>query len=605
MKLSKLNVFRHLDFKAIRSTTKFLFNWTIHSKVFLSLITFCFLVNPLTITIIKFTSQDYLTNSLISILLPLLVLSLLLLFLSYKFFNEVKNNYIDSILLNNSITKKQLLITKFLIILALSYIILLFWTLYDLIFFLALKMNQYALSYFISLFINMLLVLFFLTIFTLINLRLKQLPAFITCLILSLVCLTPSLITRSVTKNNNINITYQNPNISFSKIVSEQDTYYLADIKNQNMYDINPYSYINNINIVNYLMPSEWFMSYYNNLFNGQININNNGLNQPYSLVDVRFQEVNQNEIDNINGLLPIIRAQDINPFSLNNFDYGKIINNYLRNLTKDETIIDLNNPLAIKNLLNIIKNNLIWDQTCMTNNQLETLKKLLGINMNYNQMFYLIKYSSLLENKVNYILDNIKASYSVELYDLINFLITSQSTQYNLFNISNVLDTGYDISYYYPNGYSISESKPINNSDLDFITNTLIRFSPDNIPYYLTKDNQYVTNDTFKQFITSLNNNGVNNQQQFITYINQISLQYQSTSNFLNQLKDNANNIIAYSLSNNSMNLDNYAYVLKLIPSPYIWFCNIIITLLTISNLPLLWLMFYFNKHNKYNNGS
>ncbi len=206
-----------------------------------------------------------------------------------------------------------------------------------------------------------------------------------------------------------------------------------------------------------------------------------------------------------------------------------------------------------------------------MTNNQLETLKKLLGINMNYNQMFYLIKYSSLLENKVNYILDNIKASYSVELYDLINFLITSQSTQYNLFNISNVLDTGYDISYYYPNGYSISESKPINNSDLDFITNTLIRFSPDNIPYYLTKDNQYVTNDTFKQFITSLNNNGVNNQQQFITYINQISLQYQSTSNFLNQLKDNANNIIAYSLSNNSMNLDNYAYVLKLIPSPYI----------------------------------
>lgn len=221
-------------------------------------------------------------------------------------------------------------------------------------------MNQYALSYFICLFINMLLVLFFLTIFTLINLRLKQLPAFITCLILSLVCLTPSLITRSVIKNNNINITYQNPNISFSKIVSEQDTYYLADIKNQNMYDINPYSYINNINIVNYLMPSEWFMSYYNNLFNGQININNNGLNQPYSLVDVRFQEVNQNEIDNINGLLPIIRAQDINPFSLNNFDYGKIINNYLRNLTKDETIIDLNNPLAIKNLLNIIKNNLI-----------------------------------------------------------------------------------------------------------------------------------------------------------------------------------------------------------------------------------------------------
>lgn len=95
-----------------------------------------------------------------------------------------------------------------------------------------------------------------------------------------------------------------------------------------------------------------------------------------------------------------------------------------------------------------------------------------------------------------------------------------------------------------------------------------------------------------------------INNSQDWTDYINQLGLEYITTNDFLNELRTNANNMIDFCLSNNYLNLNNYAYVLKLVPSSYIWFSNIMIVLITLINLPLLWLMFYFNKHNKYNMG-
>lgn len=598
MKINKILSMKNVDFSAMKDTAKFLFNGIIHSLLFIIFGAISLISNPLVVTLLKFIEKSFLSYSLITILLPLLCLSILLIFLSFKFFNEVKTNYVDSILINNSISRKQLLVTKFLLILFIVFVIIFFWFIYDLIFFLSLKMNDYAIVYSISMFINIFISFLFLTIFSIISIKFRHITSITLSSLLCFLFFIPSFITRDIVKNNNVSISYNNNQISFSKIIDETGTYYIANIIDSNLYDINPINYINNPNVINYLIPSEWTLSLYNNLFSKNINVNDSGTNSEYSLVNAKFKEINSIEKASINKSSPILRGQDINPFSLDNYSYVEMILDNIDAIFENSNTIDIKDNLEVQNLINNIKSNLSWNSSTMSDKQLKTIRMLTGIDTRFNQMFYMIKYSYELNDKIHLFLDSLKSKYSNEFYTLMEFLITSEVTQYNIFSSSNIMDTGLSINDLYPEVKIIDSSKPITKKDYEFILNDLIRYV-DNTPYYLNKFGKYETTNEFKNFMTSIN---INNYEEWKMYIQKMSLQYEDVNNFIINLFNKASNIIDFKLSNNYVSLDNYSYVLKLIPSEFMWFSNIVIVLYVISSIPLIYLLFYFNKKNRYN---
>lgn len=597
MRINKFLSTKNIDFIAMKDTAKFLFNQIIHSILFIIFGVISLISNPLTTTLLKFIGHPFLSYSLITILVPLLCISILLIFLSFKFFNEVKSNYVDSILINNSISRKQLLVTKFLLILFILFVIIFFWFVYDLIFFLSLKMNNYAIVYSISMLINIFISFLFLTIFSIISIKFRQITSITLSSLLCFLFFVPSLITRDIIKNNNISVSYSNNEISFSKIVDKTGNYYIANIIDSNLYHINPINYINNPNVINYLIPSEWTLSLYNNLFSKNINVNDSGTNSKYSLVNAKFQEINSIEKASINNSSPILRGEDINPFSLDNYSYVKMILNNIEVIFKNSNTIDIKDNLEVQNLISNIKSNLSWNDSTMSDKQLKTIRMLTGIDTRFNQMFYMIKYSYELNDKIHLFLDSLKSKYSDEFYNLMEFLITSEVTQYNIFSSSNIMGTGLSINDLYPDIRVIDSSKPIIKKDYEFISNDLIRYV-DNTPYYLNKFGKYETTNEFKNFMTSIN---INNYEEWKIYFQKISLQYEEVNNFIINLFSKASNIIDFKLSNNYVSLDNYSYVLKLIPSEFIWFSNIVIVLYVISSIPLIYLLFYFNKNNRY----
>lgn len=459
-------------------------------------------------------------------------------------------------------------------------------------------MNDYAIVYSISMFINIFISFLFLTIFSIISIKFRQITSITLSSLLCFLFFIPSFITRDIIKNNNVSVSYSNNKISFSKIVDKTGNYYIANIIDSNLYDINPINYINNPNVINYLMPSEWTLSFYNKLFSKNINVNDSGTNSEYSLVNAKFKEINSIEKSSINKSSPILRGEDINPFSLDNYSYVEMILDNIEAIFENSNTIDINDNLEVQNLINNIKSNLSWNSSTMSDKQLKTIRMLTGIDTRFNQMFYMIKYSYELNDKIHLFLDSLKSKYSNEFYTLMEFLITSEVTQYNIFSSSNIMDTGLSINDLYPEMRIIDPSKPIIKKDYEFILNDLIRYV-DNTPYYLNKFGKYETTNEFKNFMTSIN---INNYEEWKIYIQKISLQYEDVNNFINSLFNKASNIIDFKLSNNYVSLDNYSYVLKLIPSEFIWFSNIVIVLYVISSIPLIYLLFYFNKKNRYN---
>lgn len=408
-------------------------------------------------------------------------------------------------------------------------------------------------------------------------------------LAVAFVLTAPSLITRPLIPNNDMKITYDNPDISFSKAVfsNTNETFIVTDIKNSDYINSNSGTFLGNTNIANYFIPSEWVLSFYSSLF-ANSNLPFTGYqNNPYSLINYKFKQVNLNSTNVDSNNVFIFRPQDVSPFGLTNQEYQELLMNDISAIVNSKDVIDFSDTLAINNFMDTLKDEYVWNQSSLKPNELNTLRNLTGVNTTYNQLFYYIKYNYILQEKTPNLKQLFIDSYSESLYNLFEYIATTNETKYNLFGVSDVLSTSKSIAAFYGDDKVVKLAKPITDYDLDFIKYDLIRFT-NTTPYYMNNVGDYMSNPELLT-ISHKYDATIVDQITWEHFIDQFSNKYSDVENLLVDLKV-LSQLTDFSLSKNYTNIFQYSAFLEVRCTSFLVISEIVITLVCLSFPFLFW---------------
>lgn len=557
-----------------------LFNYSqlINSFLYWILFALVLISQPLIIIVIYFVNlSNILSYSLLIILVPLILAFIFMVFQINVLFQDNKTNSIEYKLICSKYPKLKIAFSRIITIYLSLLPIILIQDLFLLIF-IGINMTKLLLTLFISnTFISSFIYLFLMLVLVLISLKLTKITFTIFSIIIGIVTLGASLITRSpIISSDESMFKYNTPtsNVNFVRLISKNDELLMVNNKTSSISTpvSNVLNEINNQTKINNFIPSEWLLSFYSTLFT-ELNFDLSYTNNSWSLLSVKAYDAIANDEISPNNYMnySAIRPTDNNFMLMGNEQYYEIIWNSIVSIIEK---YGLNNVLKSEIIYNFLNQNIYWNQ--FANSLTDTarlvtnfLKDATGINTEYNQLFYVIKYKNLILSKCPNLFFEIKNRYNPTTANLFEFVLTSDISSNNLFNTnSNILNTEQKIDYFYPEVYgSVINSKP-SNVDLNFMKDKLFKFiTNENNQIQLT----YLMNNS-SYSIASNNNIGklnnllpnVINYETWTNYIDSIST-YNELNVLLEKLTLSFNDIYQYKLNTNSLFIYNNIALLKM----------------------------------------
>lgn len=603
-KIKKITIENENFYKA------FYINWLlIKHNIFFWISTFLFIVSqPLLIIIFFVLFKNNIENYLFFIsIIPLTFMIILNFSLINRIFSESKVNSIDLILISKPITKRFIFFSRYFFILIIIWTILFIDFLLSSLFVLSLNIkSEWVLFLLINnIFINVFLECLILPIFILMSTILKRIW-FVICsmLVLSLTTILP-IFTRII-NNNPISYIEYNPNKynSFSKVSilnkdknSRIDDYLANEINS--LLPTNNKHILNDLNsreIYNNFIPGEWFLSLNSSLANSLF-FKENNFNETtnFSLTKNHYFNTKfENFVSNYENVLTI-RPKDINFLHLSTEDYEKLLLEDINKINSDVNLLNLNDKLLIKSFLDKLQKNYKWDIQSMTTIELNSLKSFLGIDEEFNQLFYYLDNYHWLKQKTPNLFSKIKFNFNDELIELLNYFWTNNQVKTNLFNFK-VFGNLNDL---YPTIKFTDFNKPPTTNDINFIKDNLIKFNQDKI-FYL--DNNFIYNSTTIDVISQINSE-IKDNNSWNEYVLSNTITLEKTKKLLEDLNKIFTNLYSMNLSFNSFNLYRYSYFLKSKTTPYLDNNWIYIILLIMLFIGMNYTSLYTFKNNNYKN--
>ncbi|MDE6472979.1 MAG: hypothetical protein K2K73_01030, partial [Ureaplasma sp.] len=525
-----------INFKNINKLILFNLVYCCNSVLFWILFAFCAISQPLIEILLFFIKNEgILSYSLLIILLPLILSFVFILFQITILFHDSKNNSIEYKLVCSRYSKLTIVLSRVISVFITLLVLTLIQDLF-LIFFEIVNMSKLGLTLFIAnTFINTFIYLFILSFLALLSIKLNKIPFILVSLLIGIVTLGISLFSRPLIFKK-FNFDYNNNNqLQYTRLVKDSNNLLVvknklleSDIQNS-YYQIGLMKQINDVNLANNFIPSEWLMSFYSCLFLS-MDFDFNFYDQTYNLLSIKLANKKLDVTPWKYTEYYTIRPNDINFSLLTNEQYSKLIFDNIDKIINKYSLIK-NNLLLTYVYNNVISyadwNEMITDKVANASFIINFLKDATGINTEYNQLFYLIKYPNLISEKIPNLFTELTNKYNNLISDLFKYIFTNDLAKNNLFNGSqDILTTKKSLNNFYPNLDLISRQEPSISKDLDFIKNKLLKFSVYNNQITLS----YLKND----LTYSLSNNELLKLKDLFPNI----VYYNSLSNYIDSLR-------------------------------------------------------------------
>lgn len=563
-----------------------LFNFvqTINSIFFWIFFGLSLISQPIILFVLHFLeNSNILSYSLFIILIPLILASIFILIQINVLFQDNKTNSIEYKIICSKYSKRKIIFSKIISILIMLMPIIIIQDL-SLLFLLGANIQKLLIALFVSnTFISLFIYCFIISFLALIALKISKTKFTVLSLFLGIITLGLSLVSRPFVISKTNEITYNNSsqyseNINFVRLSNgTESNLLLANKKNGSSSNITIKYLMNNFNysnLLNNFIPSEWLISFYSTLFTS-LKFDLNYTNNPYNILSLKI--INQS-IDESSNLLNFyaIRPYDIDFSLLNNDEYEELIFNNIKTIIEKYNLE--NDYILTQSIYSNITSVPNWNEISskLLQSKQETINLLLdvtGVNTNFNQLFYLIKYDNLLKERIPNLFVKLANSYNRQISNIFEFILSSSVTKSNLFynsdnsNNNGVLNTNQEISYYYPMiDYKVLSDKP-SPLDIEFFKNKLFKFIEINNTInlvYLINPTTYSLDtssiDSTSQTITNINKlnkilPSVTNYETWSKYLDSIKT-YNDLQSLLVSLTNEFQDIYQYSLNNNALNI-------------------------------------------------
>lgn len=529
-----------------------------------------------------FTNTPIMDYSVVCILVPNIMNALLITFGVIKLVIDSRNNMTDIRLLCSNLSSYQIKISRFLSIF-LSILAAIILQDVSLLFLVTINLSQFV---YIFLLTNTLITPFILLFFLIINIwagqKISKLPFSFLSIFLIIITFGVSLITRVTIEPQKFD------EIQTSKLGYQDNNYLIANNFEENEHtegqNIKNPLLNNKMQMINNFIPSEWLLTYYSCAFdrfgfspqNHQLDI------LSYALEPTVLSEDEQNS----KGLN--LRTFDQNPLELSNYDYELLILKNIDEIVQKYAL--MTNKTLVQQINLFLTNAINWQD--VDNKQIKQfLLDITGHNTQYNQLFYLIKYQSILLKKIPNLFSYLETAYNKDLADLIKNIIFSNSTYFNLFLANN----DFSVGTIYPNNYIANPYEPIIEKDQQFLRYKFLKFGETDV-FYLTQNLTYETLSS--EALTRLKLI-INNQTDWNKIVDKISLTYQQTKDFLNQFYQVLPDSYHLQLANNYLDLSSNQQIYSISNATNTNYPVLIISIFSIINC-LVMIGFFVNTDNQ-----
>ncbi|MGL5521796.1 MAG: hypothetical protein ACRDAW_00810 [Metamycoplasmataceae bacterium] len=529
---------------------------------------------PLTMIILYYLNLNLVNYSFVFNISPLIIGLIWLLFLVNKLFLENKLNGIDVIMLSKPISKYQTLFYRIIIIFSFTFVIMFAQFILTSILVSAFQYDTNWISYVLvnNLFITPFIFSLVSAILILLAIIFKSLWFGLLSFLLILAIGAAPVIQRIIGKNDiNQTLTYNDKNYnSFSKLTiinGEKNKTFLVDqINVESQINVNKdvMRTLNDNPFYNNLIPGEIILSLSSSLLN-DLNLNNHQIEGNYSLLKNEFIDTQLANLDMKNNILLSIRPNDISPFELNSVEYENLLLDNIKKIANDSiNFINLKDEKLVNLLFGKIQNSLNWSTASLSQIELLTIKALLGINVEFSQLFYYFNNREILNQKTPNILKRIDLELNPSLGKLLSFLWENNNSKINVFD----LKTFGDVSEFFPNAKIKSLTSPTNINDINFIKNDLIRFSGTAI-HYLDNNKQYIPTS-----LLALNkiDPTIVDKLTWDKVVDNYSVTLENTIKLFNLLNTNLNNnIFPVQFQDNEESLFKYSHFIEVKTTTYL----------------------------------
>ena len=573
-KIFDKNLFTIINFYFILFKKNILF-WLLSSLFLIS--------QPLTMIILFSFNFDIINYSFIFNIAPLVVGLIWLLFLINKLFLENKLNGIDVIMLSKPISKYETFWSRMIIIFSFLFLIMFSQFVFTSILVLSFSYDNKWITYLLinNLIITPLISLGTSSILILFAIILKPLWFGIVSF-LSIFFIGVAPIASRLSQKNYFDSTlvYDNNNYnSFSKlsIINAQDnkTFLVNQINPESQLNIdkNILGTLNNMPFYDYLIPGELMLSMSSSLMN-DLDFSKNQINGNYSLLKNKFIDTQLANLNLENSILMSIRPDDISPFELSSFEYEELLlNNIKKIVNSSNNFVNLKDEKVVNFLHDKLQNSLNWSLTSLSNDEFMTVRALLGIDLEFSQLFYYFNNKTLLEQKTPNIFKQIELQINPSISKLLSFLWNDNSSQMNIYDLKSFGD----VSEIFPDAKIKSLTEQPNINDVNFIKNDLIRFSGSAI-HYLDINKQYVATTLLDmQKIDA----SIIDELTWNKFVDNSSVTLQNIVQLSMLLNNHLNNIHQINFRPNSEALFKYSQFMQIQPTTYL--DNIYLPIMTI----------------------
>ena len=560
---------------------------------------------PITLITFFIIDLDLLNFSFIFSIVSIIVSLIWLIFLINKLFSENKTNSIDVIMFSKPISKYGLFFSRMIIIFSFLVMIMFAQFLISSIFVLSFSYDAQWIIYLLisNLLITPIIFSILAALLVLLAIVLKPLWFGVSSFLVVLLVGFAPILSRTLQNNNFDNtILYNNDNYnSFSKLtIVDQDhnkTFLVDEInhESQNKIDENILETLNNTPFYQSLIPGEILLSMNSSLLN-DLNFQNNKIDSNYSLMKNQFIDISMNNINLVNKYLFSTRPEDFSPLEMNNVAYQNLLIDNITKIANPETkFINLNDEKIIDLLYNKLSNSIDWKSNSLSESEFLTIRALLGIDINFSQLFYYFNNQDLLAIKTPDIMKQIELLFNPSLVKLLSFLWTSDIAQMNVFEFGSFGD----INLLYPSAKSKNLVDLPDAKDVAFIKNDLIRFSGTAI-HYLDLNKQYVptTIEKLKEISPS-----IIDQKTWNDFVDASTFTLDKAIELNAKLNTSLTNIFQMNFRENSSSIAKYSYFTEMQNTTYL--NNIYLPILSIIfvTVGLNILTIYIFKKKNYKN--
>ncbi|MDE5599320.1 MAG: hypothetical protein K2I49_00105, partial [Ureaplasma sp.] len=354
-------------------------------------------------------TDNFLHYSIFVILVPLISSFIQIMFLVYWLYLENKHNSIDYKLFCSQYSRFNIALSRIIFIIFTLVPIIVINDLFSIFFIFTTSVQFFGAMIISNTFINVFIYIIIICLLVLFADKMGRVSYIFLGLFLVVVTLGASLISRPfiITQNNKYlnyhdSLSEYSDLVETNKLVSTNNKDILAvksgssNITNLTQKDI-IYAANKKIVFYNNFIPSEWTLTLYSSLFSlFDLDIDYSHL--PYNLLATN---VNNNVNGNLNDLVNFyaIRPIDIDFTKISDDEYEKLIINDIDKIVNKYDL--LNNKSFLTSLLDSFKLKQLpvsissWDK--LKSDIIYFLRDATGINSEFNQLFYIIKYNSLI----------------------------------------------------------------------------------------------------------------------------------------------------------------------------------------------------------------